>query len=274
MFPTINPKGGKIMFFPTDFKISGIKVMFHDFKKSESLYVPGRIHHGLTFRLSGKISILPDGADKKLYSDKNCITYVPKGCSYATEILEDGKMLIMHFETDNNIPDLFPFVYRPTYPIAFENMFRSLLDRSRNVGNTWDYSCLSMAYEIFANLHHEFSERYGKSIPKRMRNIKDFIDEHYCDRNITIPRLSDSCGISAVYFRKEFKECFGVSPLEYIKNVRIENAKGLLSTGLYTVSEVATRCGFDSISYFSYEFKRKCGESPAEFAKSFEDIKS
>ncbi|MBQ7821005.1 MAG: AraC family transcriptional regulator, partial [Clostridia bacterium] len=40
---------------------------------------------------------------------------------------------------------------------------------------------------------------------------------------------------------------------------------------MYPVSEVATRCGFDSISYFSYEFRRRCGETPSEFAHKFEE---
>lgn len=267
-------KGGSTVFFSNDLRITNMTMLTSEFKKSESIFVPGRIHHGLTFRISGRISILPEGSDKKIYSDKNCITYVPKGCSYTTEILEDGKMLILHFETENDIPELSPFVYKPTYPIAFENMFRGLADRMRTTGHTWDYACLSMAYEIFANLSHELSDNLSRIVPKRMRAIKNHIDENYANRDISVPQLSDMCGISAVYFRKEFRECFGASPLEYIKNVRIENAKGLLSTGMYPISEVATRCGFDSISYFSYEFKRKCGVSPGEYAKRFEEKNS
>lgn len=257
------------MFFPKDLRITNMAMLVSDFKKLESIYVPGRILHSLTYRISGKISILPEGASKKIYSDKNCITYVPKGCSYTTEILEDGKMLILHFETDNNISDLSPFVHKPTYPIVFENMFRSLVDRYRNVGGSFDYSCLSMAYEIFANLSHELSSGSSRPVPKRMGNIKAFIDENYGRSNLSIPLLAEMCGISEVYFRREFRDCFGASPLEYIKKVRLENAKGLLSTGIYSVSEAATRCGFDSISYFSYEFKRRCGECPGEYAKKF-----
>lgn len=259
------------MIFPNDFKISHLTVLVSEFKKSESVYVPGRIHHGLTFRSSGKIKIIPDDSGRKIYSEKNCITFVPKGCSYTTEVLEDGKMMILHFEAENDITEISPFVYKPTYPIAFENMFRSLVDRYRSTGGNWDYVCLSMVYEIFANLSHELSEGQNRLVPKRMRDVKVYIDENYGSRELTIPMLSELCGISEVYFRREFRQCFGASPLEYIKKVRIENAKGLLSTGMYPVSEVATRCGFDSISYFSYEFKRSCNETPSEFSKKFEE---
>jgi len=262
------------VFFPKNLKVSNITMLVSDFKKLESIYVPGRTLHSLTYRISGKISITPESTGRKIFSDKNCITYVPKGCSYTTEILEDGRMLILHFETDNDIPDLVPFVHRPTYPIAFENMFRSLSDRYRSVGSGRDYGCLSMVYEIFANLSHELSASVDKPVPRRMREVKTFIDDNYGRSDISIPKLSEMCGISDVYFRREFKTCFGATPLEYIKKVRLENAKGLLSTGMYPVSEVATKCGFDSISYFSYEFKRKCGESPCEYAKKFEEKNS
>ncbi len=257
--------------FPENISLKSVIGNEFEFKKSESVYVPGRTFHGLTYRVSGKINIIPSGSDKKLISDKGCITYVPKGCPYNTEILEDGRMLILHFEALQEYKELSVFVSRPTYPIAFENMFRSFLDRYRSTGGICDYACLSMVYEIFANIVHEISSGQKQAVPRRMRDIKSFIDENYADREITVPALSKMCGVSEVYFRREFRECFSASPIEYIKRVRLENAKSLLSTGIYQVSEIATRCGFDSISYFSYEFKRKCGESPLEYAKRFEE---
>lgn len=257
------------MLFPDDFDISRIEIHDFEFKKSETVHVTARSYHGLTLRLSGKISLTPDGSDKKLYSDKSCITFVPKGCSYSTDIIEDGRMLVIHFTTRNEYRNLAPFVVKPSCPIAFENMYRSLVERYRSVGGRYDYVCLSMVYEIFANLIHELNEG-THPIPKRMRKVKSFIDENYGSKDITVTALSQMCGVSEVYFRREFRNCFGLSPIEYIKKVRIENAKALLSTGMYPVSEVATRCGFDSISYFSCEFRRRCGESPSEFAKHYE----
>ena len=103
-----------------------------------------------------------------------------------------------------------------------------------------------------------------------MRNAKRLIDESFGRAELTVSRLASEAGVSSVYFRREFKGCFGISPIEYIKKVRIENAKALLSTAMYSVSEVATHCGFDSISYFSYEFKRITGETPSGYAASFE----
>ena len=51
--------------------------------------------------------------------------------------------------------------------------------------------------------------------------------------------------------------------------MRLENAKALLRTGYYSVTETATRCGFDSVSYFSYTFRRETGVTPSAYRERF-----
>lgn len=260
------------LIFPSNINITGLSVSKCKFKKSASIEVSGRTFHSLTFRTAGEVTVFPNGSKKQLISFKDCITYVPKGCSYITKISEDGEMIVMHFETLSEFNDVIPFVHKPTFPAMFESMFCSLYERSKNINfQKWDYRCVSIAYEIFSKLCSELNFLQTVSIPKRMRNIKKFIDENYSTPKIPISFLSKSICLSEVYFRWEFKNCFGLSPNEYIKKVRLENAKLLLSTGLYSVGEIATKCGFDSISYFSYEFKKRCGKSPREFAAEFEE---
>ena len=83
---------------------------------------------------------------------------------------------------------------------------------------------------------------------------------------LSVSYLARKAGVSEVYFRREFGKCTGLSPIKYIKKVRLENTRALLSTAVYSVGEVATRCGFDSISYFSEEYKRAYGVSPSRAA--------
>lgn len=88
---------------------------------------------------------------------------------------------------------------------------------------------------------------------------------------LTIAALAKEAGVSDVHFRKEFKHYYGVSPISYLKQVRIENAKQLLRSGYYTVTDVALECGFESISYFSYEFKRLTGVSPTTYLQTISE---
>ena len=91
------------------------------------------------------------------------------------------------------------------------------------------------------------------------------MDAHVCDSDMRISMLASMNGTSEVYFRNEFKKFYHVTPVEYVKQRRMETACRLLRTKLYTVAEVATRAGFDSISYFSAEFRRRMGCSPREY---------
>jgi AraC-like DNA-binding protein len=47
--------------------------------------------------------------------------------------------------------------------------------------------------------------------------------------------------------------------------VRINNAKQLLRSGYYSVTDVALECGFENVGYFSYTFKQLTGVSPTAF---------
>ena len=65
--------------------------------------------------------------------------------------------------------------------------------------------------------------------------------------------------------QEQAAEAFGVSPGAYLKQVRIDNASLLLRAGYCSVSEVAANCGFDSPSYFAYEFRRCIGMTPTAY---------
>ena len=64
------------------------------------------------------------------------------------------------------------------------------------------------------------------------------------------------------YLRKRFKKEVGVSPLEYMTNLRMKSAEMLLTAmwaNEYTVSEIARMCGYDDALYFSRVFKKHYG---------------
>ena len=123
---------------------------------------------------------------------------------------------------------------------------------------------IAAAYEILCEAQSVFF-RHAPAPPRRMLRCKEYLDENVCDTSLRIGTLAKMCGVSEVYFRREFKSCYGTSPLEYIKRRRIEVACQLLSTGLYNVTQVAERAGFDSISYFSAEFRRLKGCTPSQY---------
>ena len=232
-----------------------------DFKKKETVFVPGRAFHSLTFRKSGEIIIEKDG--KALKSPALSVTYVPEGFSYNTEVMDSGDMIALHFnmaysaETSGEIR-----VFTPKNPTVLGNLFSALLS-SYTPGKPSGYASFALLYEILSILERE--ENAFSSVPEKVLKAKEFMDSNFSNPSLSVSGISDYLKISEVYLRREFKAYFGASPLSYINSLRFEYAKSMLKTGYYTVSEVSEKCGFSSLSYFSASFRKALGITPSEF---------
>ena len=93
----------------------------------------------------------------------------------------------------------------------------------------------------------------------------EHINEHFAEGAVSVDELARMCGMSDTYFRKLFVSEFGVTPQQYISRLRLGAATELLQSGYYTVSEIASRCGFNNINYFSTFIKKETGLSPLHY---------
>lgn len=96
--------------------------------------------------------------------------------------------------------------------------------------------------------------------------VKNYIRAHL-DENLTRESLAAMVYLTPDYLSHLFKRETGFSLTNYIIYERIEEAKRLLAGTGQNVSDIATRCGFQNISYFSKQFKRFTGVTPREFRK-------
>ena len=233
-----------------------------DYEARPSVAVSARPFCSLSIRKSGKTTVTAGG--KTLSSTPDTLTFIPAGCPYTTEIPEGGEMYLLHFYISPEGGEFspVPLCVRPTFPLSFYNLFGNAISHFAAEG--CDLFCMSAAYELLNEASAAFFHT-RPAPPKRMQRCKEHLDENVCDTPLRVSDLATMCGVSEVYFRAEFKKFYGSSPLEYIKKRRIEIARQLLSTGLYNVTQVAERAGFDSISYFSAEFRRLTGETPSHY---------
>lgn len=74
-----------------------------------------------------------------------------------------------------------------------------------------------------------------------------------------------STGLSYVQFIRRFKACYGVTPQEYQKALRIRRAKDMLSGTDMLIKDISEYCGFENEYYFSNFFRKNVGMSPSEF---------
>ena len=75
--------------------------------------------------------------------------------------------------------------------------------------------------------------------------------------------------MTTCWFIKKFKEVTGVTPIQYLLNIRLTTAKELLKSKKYNVSEVATAVGYENILYFSRIFTKHIGISPSKYKKTY-----
>jgi len=88
-----------------------------------------------------------------------------------------------------------------------------------------------------------------------------FINQQY-DRPLVISHLAKSVNMSISAFHKHFKRVTAMSPLQYQKTVRLQEARRLMLTESLLVSDVAFRVGYESPSQFSREYARMYGRPP------------
>jgi two-component system response regulator YesN len=93
----------------------------------------------------------------------------------------------------------------------------------------------------------------------------EYIKTHFT-KNINMAMVANQVSVNYTWFSEKFKEHTGVNFNEYLKRMRLEEAKKLLEKGCYKVYEVAERSGFSDVKYFMKQFREETGLSPTEWS--------
>ena len=90
----------------------------------------------------------------------------------------------------------------------------------------------------------------------------DTLDQHYMDADLSLVSLSGMLDVSPNHLSACIKKYAGETFINILIRKRMEAARDLLSSSPMKIQEVAQRCGYTDQHYFSYCFKKYCGESP------------
>lgn len=96
------------------------------------------------------------------------------------------------------------------------------------------------------------------------QNCVNFIDVYFSDMDV-LGELCVKFNLSRRNLERLFKRELDISPLRYVKKVRLKRAAAMLSDSSYSVSRIASVCGYSSFAYFSKEFKALYGLSPRDY---------
>lgn len=143
----------------------------------------------------------------------------------------------------------------------------------------------SMSYELVChNLleillikilrHQHFDLEVGKQskATKDISFIKHYLETYYHE-SIQLEDLASMTHLSRFYISHSFKKEIGMSPMEYLIDIRIKESKILLRTTNYSISQVADIVGFTTPTYFSKQFRKSTGISPTDYREQFQGVK-
>lgn len=111
----------------------------------------------------------------------------------------------------------------------------------------------------------------SKKASRECRFIEQYIDEHFSE-DISLETLSSLTYMNKYYLVHAFKNYKGVSPINYLIDKRIQEAKLLLETTNYSIAKIAQHVGFSSQSYFSQIFRKETNLSPIQYKKQYDRL--
>ena len=228
--------GNRIPRYELIYKLSG-EVITH-FNKKAFHIKPGAVY------------IIPKCENADYYIERT----IPGDCIdifFDTDIPSERNLLLLNFDENNRIQNLFHKIYKlwMTKP------------------NGYYFLCMSAVYEILYEMLLRSEQYSPQSNYKKIEPGIEYIHNNlYDDIDYKLP--SKICGISYTYFKKLFIEKFGVPPVRYVNNMRLERSRELLLTNKYSIGEIAKMCGFENTFYFSKKFKERYQASPTAYKNS------
>lgn len=103
-----------------------------------------------------------------------------------------------------------------------------------------------------------------------VNRVKNYVKDNLSNK-ISLKTLSEKCHYSVSRLSAVFKQETNVSVTNYIIDVRINKAKGLLAEGISDLEQITYEVGFSDINYFIRTFKKRTGTTPLQYRKTFID---
>lgn len=201
---------------------------------------------------------------KQIRSNIDNLVILPKGSEYRWVCKNKGHYTVVEFDADLTCDNILSFPVKNGE--SFLRSFKALENKWNLKHPLYELECVKDTYGILINLLKASDKYLPTDKQAKIRPALDYIAENYADA-ITNDQLAKMLGISTVYFRKLFTETVGMSPINYIHQLRINKAKEILKSDYPKMSVISEMLGYSSIYHFSKMFKQYTGVSPVRYAK-------
>lgn len=235
-------------------------------RSSLSKYVD-RPFHGLIYKLSG-ISEYHIGEEIFELSPGEVI-YLPKGCSYIVDTIENGDNYLINFDTvvDYGIE---PFVIAMSDTQKCETLLARMVRKRSNCEARHATENLACLYTFMSMIQRQIRCMLVPDVTTDFcRKAEKYIAQNFTHSDLTVSEVAASVNVDPARLRSGFVELCGMTPKEYIIYLRIVKAKKLLVNSDSPIAKVSERLGFSNSSYFSRFFNERTGFYPTEYRDKF-----
>lgn len=223
-----------------------------------------RNFNAISFRLRSDAEIKTDR--NAYHMRNNYVAYFPARLDYQ-RLASVDELIVVHFDSTDYHTDDIEF-FEVGNSKKMRDLFFDILDVWTQKQTGYKYRATALLCEILAECYAQ-NYKYNSKKSKIQASI-DYLHQNYKKSDLSIKEIAERSFMSEVYFRKLFKEEYGISPQKYIIDLRIQNAAGLISTGYYSLKEIAYMSGYTDYKYFSVEFKKNVGVSPSEYLYNYQ----
>ena len=223
-----------------------------------------RGYDSISIRLHGSAKF--ETKDKVFNIKKGDIIYIPKNADYR-QTTSGETVFAVHFINYSHTSNSKLESLSIEDSSFLEETFKQMYDVWKEKKQGHRYLCMSLLYNLlyFFNCQENSQIIDSLSHDGKMNVVMDYIHTNYRRGAVNISNLADMCAMSETYFRKLFKKIHGVSPQQYIINLKLVFASHLLGSNLYTIGEVSQKSGFNDTKYFSRLFKAHFGITPKKY---------
>lgn len=184
---------------------------------------------------------------------------------------QTGEFYYIHFNAPEEF-DLFGLqssrVYHTQKSTNICDLFEEIISELQTKRPVYEKICVSKFFNILSLLERSIA---NEANPQSQYANKIFfviqkMNREY-DKNHSLEEYASMCNMSKFHFLRVFKEITGISPIEYRNQIKIDHAKEFLENTTASVSEIGSKVGYPSDSYFCDAFKNKTGLSPGQYRR-------
>ena len=152
------------------------------------------------------------------------------------------------------------YITKPFSPTELTLKIRNLIDIRRKLWQEFNRKTLALRSDEIP------LDSVDKTFMDRVRTV---VEEHLADKKFNVESLAQKVFLSRRQLERKLKDITGLTPADYIRQVRLVRAKQLLDKhAVSTVAETAYAVGFSKVEYFSLLFRATFGQSPGELIKN------